>query len=175
MDPICEPYGGWAGRDHDKQVNYQSGHYRCPRYTVHGCNVSGRVLIVSSCRRMADVYFRSRRKAQLCTDDSPFKIVDCDIIRCFPSDCLHMLCLRITKRMLKFCQRFGAPRRALFSVQGLQRLNGYVLKIWPLTSCESPRVFRITDDLDYCNASEYRQVLLYIRPVLLKFWTFTGN
>lgn len=106
-----------------KKIKSHSGYYSCPRCTVSGCNLSGRVVFTnSSCARRTDIDFRPRRQPQHHTGESPSEGININIIECFPTDYMHILCLSITGRLLLLWRLFSAPRRA----QGYQRLIDHV-------------------------------------------------
>ncbi len=83
---------------------------------------------------------------------------------CFPLDYMHLVCLGVVKKLLSWVN--GPPVVRLGS-ELIENISVRLLKLVPFIPCEFQRKPRSLSQLAYMKATEYRQILLYTRPIVL--------
>ena len=79
-----------------KCVKSHAGYYSCDRCTQPGERINGRIVFKEiGAELRTDQSFRNKtnEEHQLYTNDSPFLSLNIDMIRKFPIDYMHCLCL----------------------------------------------------------------------------------
>ncbi|VDP88461.1 unnamed protein product [Echinostoma caproni] len=135
-----------------KQAKQHIGYCCCPNRIQKAVYIKGRLAFrtgVSKARTYWD--FRARIHDDHHTGISPFERLPVDMIGVFSTEYVHAVCLGLMKRasMLQVAQ------------------NRLVLAIEYVT-CKSPRRCRSLNDVELWKATEYRQFLLYLGPVILR-------
>ena len=144
-----------------------TGYFSCERCVVKG-SWEGRVV------------FNSDEVSVLCTEEQfaichynkhqkrATPLIDHDIscIQCFPLDYMHMVCLGVTKRLLKFLK--NGPRECKLSSQQLSQISANLTLLKGMMPSEFARQPRSLEELDRWKATEFRQFLLYTGPIVLK-------
>lgn len=164
------------------QIKQHSGYHSCAKCTnpgkkpiIHLIHISG----VHMKRRMTfPVYthteprtnedFRNRRQWEHHVGDSPFEDLDVDMVRTFPLDYMHMLCLGVMKRLLTLWRCGPTRTKVRMSFSALSEVNKRLFACAQCLPIEFPRKCRTLQDVDRWKATEFRQFLLYLGPVVLK-------
>lgn len=90
-----------------------------------------------------------------------------DIVKQIPFDYMHVVCLGVTKTLLKLLAKSKGNSFSFSSYQ-IKKLNESLDKIKSNIPFEFSRTPRNTIDLDRWKATELRQFLLYTGPLVLK-------
>ncbi|XP_068989263.1 uncharacterized protein [Neodiprion pinetum] len=145
-----------------------TGYSSCTKCTIKGTYANGRICFPElTARERTDTDFRNK------TDDD-YHAGDCcleeiprfDIIKNVPLDYMHLVCLGVVRKLL-YLWLFGdlkyrLPHRNVFSISNaLEKLKGFI----PLEFARKPRYL---DFVKQWKATEYRQLLLYTGPIVLK-------
>lgn len=158
---------------HVSGVAYFNAKNGCQKCTTLGeyNHISGTTVFPrTDCEKRTDENFRNRMYGTHHKKDSPLLSLHIDMIEQFPvGDCLHLLHLGMTKRLL-FGWRDGKFRRkreqTKWRASTTQQVSDFLL------SCKMPvefqRKVRGLDDLANWKGTEYRMFLHYIGIVVLK-------
>ena len=109
--------------------------------------------------------FRSKSQEEHHKGNSVFAMLaECDMVKCFPGDYMHIVCLGVVKKKLKMFKSGNymlAP-----GLRGLLNENlNYIRSFIPIYFARKARTL---DDVDHFKATEFRQFLLYSAPLALK-------
>ena len=99
---------------------------------------------------------------------SPFLQLPMDMISCFPIDYMHCVCLGVTKRLLGLWLSSPIQRNLRIGSNAARLINEGIRSLHPSLCSDFQRRCRTFDDVDRWKATEFRQFLLYLGPVLLK-------
>ena len=154
-----------------KDVKNHNAYYGCERCEVKGTWVrkaggrGGRVTFQETIGLppRTDERFRARSQPQhhLSAElSTPFKDLPIDLVRDFPLDYMHQICLGVMRRLLMAWVRGPLKERKL-SKEGVERLDGRLATLRANIPKEFARKPRPTDELEHWKATEYRQFLLY--------------
>ena len=162
---ICDaPARAWI-----KQVKSHSGYSCCDRCTIVGVHNGHKVIFpYGDYSKRTDVDFRSRRDEDHHIGDSPLEYIQFDMIKGFPLDYMHLVCLGFCKRMLNLWRSGPISGKVRLSAVDLRRLSDGLDKIRPYLPFEFQRKCRSLDDFERWKATEFRQFLLYLGPVVLR-------
>lgn len=150
-----------------KNTKLYSGYFGCDK-----CNQSGvwhgRLTFpeVDDIQLRTDASFRSQSNEEHHKGMSPFCDLPIDMVKNFPIDYMHQLCLGVMKKLILLWMR-GA-REVRISVQHIEEISERIVQ---LKSC-IPQCFvrkpRRLSEVDRWKATEYRQFLLYTGKIVLK-------
>jgi len=149
-------------------VKSHSGYNSCTKCLVEGDYVSRRV-VFTSCTNLLRTDFSFRNKTD---DDHHIKdtilteIQDLDMIKGFPLDFMHLVCLGVVKKMIKLWTD-GPPGPFKLPSTKLIELSEKLLSLKMYVPLEFARKPRSIADCDRWKATEFRQFLLYTGPVTL--------
>lgn len=90
-----------------------------------------------------------------------------DLVQKVPFEFMHLICLGVTRKLLNLWV-FGKPKYHKFSGHVISNLSRDLVKQRFLTPSEFNRKPRSLIELARWKATEYRQFLLYIGPVILQ-------
>ncbi|GAA54799.1 hypothetical protein CLF_105464 [Clonorchis sinensis] len=102
------------------------------------------------------------------TGPSPMEELDFPMIDGFPPDYMHSVCLGLVRKFLILLRATPIGHKARLSLESWNLLNDTIQKQSVVLSADFPRKCRGVVDLDRWKASELRQFLLYIGPVVLR-------
>lgn len=86
-----------------KCTKYHSGYYSCDRCEQRGEYINGRIVFKElDAELRTNETFRNKRNEDhhLYNEELPFLLLDIDIVRKFPIDYMHCLCLGVMKHLL---------------------------------------------------------------------------
>lgn len=99
---------------------------------------------------------------------SPFELVGFDMVKEFPLDYMHLLCLGVMKKLLLlWINNMGKSKAALAKIV---EFNGFYSSFATCLPMEFSRQPRSLDELARWKATEYRLFLLYMGPVVLQYF-----
>lgn len=155
-------------RSYIKNTKGHNAFYGCDRCFVRGESYNKRTVFLESAASLrTNINFReSNNMVQHREGSTPLEKLNIDLVCAFPLDYMHCVCLGIMRKLL-FYWRDGSR---IFRITGdsLTRLENrikVIQKIWPDDFNRKPRFL---NDLERWKATELRQFLLYIGPVVLK-------
>ena len=144
-----------------------SGYYGCDKCAQRG-EWMGRITYpqVRNVPMRTDTSFRQRTNVEHHNAHSPFCDLPIDMIKTFPMDYMHQVCLGVMKRLILVWLRGKKENRI-----SAQQANAVSLKLLSLQRY-IPNIFvrkpRSLEDIDKWKATEFRQFLLYTGKVALK-------
>lgn len=150
-----------------KAITGHTGYHACERCNQKGRYVAGRVTFPRLHAPLrTDSSFRSQDDEHHHNGVSPFTSLDVNMVKFFPTDYMHLVCLGVMRRLLKnwVCQGYGKRLSRLQRNQLNDSLRESA-KAFPTYFQRKPRG---TEELDRWKASEFRTFLLYVGPVVLK-------
>ena len=152
-----------------KQMKQYSGYYGCDKCTQRGRHF-GRMTFpkVTGIVLRTDESFRHQLQEEHHKGVSPFCDLPIDMVRGFPIDYMHQVCLGSVRRLILVWLRLGSRNVRLSANQASQisqRLDSLKGSIPTDYFARKPRGLK---DIDRWKATEYRQFLLYTGPIVLK-------
>ena len=154
-----------------KKTKLHSGYSACDRCDINGEYINGRVVLLDVGELRTDRSFRLQIDENHHKGESIFnEIVTLDLVRGFPLDYMHCLCLGVMKRLLNiWLGKDKLFKSRKYRITSIQEFNS---RIEYLSSCLPYNIFnrrpRSTSCLSYWKATEYRCFLLYIGHMALK-------
>lgn len=145
------------------------GYYGCGRCTQEGERRNNRMTFPQlDAPKRTNESFRS----QSCHDhhlyDSVFLELDIDLVKQFPLDYLHTLCLGVVKKILSAFVKGDAKMSVKLQAYDIEQISKRLELISQHQPVEFQRKCRPLKDLSYFKGSEFRSLILYILPVATK-------
>ena len=143
-----------------------SGYFECDKCAQEGMWI-GRVVypIVKDVNLRTDVSFRRKVNLEHHNNESPFSALPIDMIKKFPIDYMHQLCLGVMKKLILSWVR--GSRNVKLSSGQVKEISDQLIALKPFV----PRIFarkpRGLEQIDRWKATEYRQFLLYTGKIVL--------
>ncbi|KER25019.1 hypothetical protein T265_07416 [Opisthorchis viverrini] len=97
---------------------------------------------------------------------SPFFTLPIDFVHCFPIDYMHAVCLGVVRRLVSIFVNGDRPVR--IGPAGLNRVDRMIRNIRAHMPVEFPRKCREITLYKQWKATEFRQLLFYIGPIVFK-------
>lgn len=162
---ICDaPARSWL-----KCVKLHTGYDSCERCVVHGSYESSRVVLtdVSAAERndekfAKNVYADTHQEAV-----SPLTMLNVGLVSCFVLDYMHLICLGVTRRLIHFWVK-GTKKLGRLSSTLINLISVDIVKLRGAMPSDFARKPRSIKDMERWKATEFRQFLLYVGPVVLK-------
>lgn len=152
-----------------KQTKQHSGYFSCDRCEIEGVYESGKVIFpLIRHNPRSDFEFRTRKQEEHHTGQSPLESLPIDMILTFPYDYMHVVCLGFMKRLIAQWKGGSIASNIRQSFVTFQRINHKLNRCSSALTCEFPRKCRDFDDFERWKATELRQFLLYLGPVVLR-------
>lgn len=152
-----------------KYIKGHSGYASCTKCHTEGTFLNNSVSFpqVKNLKLRLDSDFRNRLQEDHHTGNSIIEnIPGVDMIKSFPLDYMHLVCLGITKKLISFWVN-GKPSLKL-SFRQVCNLSDLLLEQKPHIPNEFNRKPRTIHEFKRWKATEFRQFLLYTGPVILK-------
>ena len=151
------------------KVKSHSGYSSCTKCTVEGDYVDHRVIFNATSNTLrTDQSFRDKQDEDFHLGYSCIEgIENFDIVKGFPIDYMHLICLGIMKKLLKLWVS-GPPSFFKLSAIQIKKISDDLKRIRLFVPLEFQRKPRGLEDLDRWKATEFRQFLLYTGPFVLK-------
>jgi len=147
-----------------------SAYFGCHKCYQRGKSFQRRIIYqLQESLPRTDAQFRNRTQVEHHNILLPLKIEELplDIVRQFPFDYMHTVCLGVMKSMLNGWIKIRGQSYSL-SKEKIDYLNNLFMSLKTDISKEFARKPRSILDMDRWKAVEFRQFLLYTRPVVLK-------
>ncbi|CAN7988820.1 unnamed protein product [Ixodes hexagonus] len=143
------------------------GYSGCPKCTVEGLYLDGRVAFLDmNCPLRTDLSFRQQHDAEHHKGESILFNLPINSAHDLPLDYMHLVLLGVVKKLLslwtsgQLAVRLGPLERHAFNEKSEQ--------LRPHIPHEFPRKSRGLDEMDRWKAVEFRLLLFYTGPLLLK-------
>jgi hypothetical protein len=144
-----------------------TGYFGCDKCCTEGTYVDHRVTFPElNAELRSDISFANRVDVGHHNSISPLTEIGVGMVSTFPLDYMHLACLGVTRRLL-MAWKSGSRSHRLMATSVL-RISGYLTeakKYWPFEFSRKPRPL---SELDRWKATEFRQFLLYLGPIVLK-------
>ena len=108
-----------------------------------------------------DQRFRERIQEEHHKGVTPFTMLPIDMVRQFPMDYMHQVCLGVMRRLLVTWFRGPIRTRYRMSSEQRERVDGKLLSLRPFITKEFARKPRSLTELEHWKATEFCQFLLY--------------
>ena len=152
-----------------KGIVYHTGYNSCERCTIKG-GYDGRVIF----NEFPDV-LDLRKEEKFCQFEypehqrtiSPLVGQEISLINGFVLDYMHLVMLGVVRRYLTALVQLSFGSKARLSANQRELLNSHLLSLNGCLPSEFSRQPRPTDELQYWKATEFRQFLLYVGPIVL--------
>ena len=149
-----------------RQVKSHSGYYGCDKCTQRGNSVNRRMtfpLLSSPLRN--DANFRSQRQRSHHTGVSPFVGCPLDMIKTFPLDYMHSVCLGACKKLVLLWTKGKISKKQRLSMLHRSLINEEIRLCARQMPVNFARPCRPLTNAVNWKATECRQFLLYIGPL----------
>ena len=148
-------------------VKNHTGYSSCTKCHVRG-EWQRKVVFLDMCATpRTDESFRCQSDAEHHNGNSPFVNLPVDMIKSFPLEYMHLICLGVTRKLSYLWTR-GKPAKYKLSRGQSELISSRLEALRSHTPMEFDRKPRGLQDLERWKATEYRQFLLYSGPVVLK-------
>ena len=162
---ICDT----PARSFVRQVKGHSGYYGCDKCVQKGVRHERVMTFPLTDSPLRNDYNYRQLRPNHSIGNSPFLQLPIDMVSCFPVDYMHSVCLGVTKRLLSLWLSSPIQRNLRIGRNVVQLLNEGIRSLHPSLSSDFQRRYRTLDDVERWKATEFRQFLFYLAPVLLKY------
>jgi hypothetical protein len=150
------------------KIKSHSGYYSCGKCTVKGKYVENRVVLLNTCAEFrTNDSFRNQVQPKHHNGNSDLTKLSVDLVKCFPFEYMHLVCLGVTKKLLKLWIR-GKVSVFRLSPKIVEKLSIKLVKVGKSLPIEHNRKQRSLREVDRWKATEFRSFLLYTGPIALK-------
>lgn len=149
-----------------KSTKQHGGYSACDKCTEQG-EYLGRVIYQSvTAPKRTNESFRAKLDEDHHVGESPLLALPIDLIKIFPIDYMHNICLGVMRKLLNVWISGGLNvRLRSLSVNSISEKLIYCSKFIPIEFNRKPRSLT---ELARWKATEYRMFLLYVGPLVLK-------
>jgi len=146
-----------------------TGYFSCSKCTIEGEFIANRVCFLDfNCPNRTDISFRNQDQEEHHLGRSVLlDIQNFNIISQIPLDYMHMICIGVMKKLINLWISGPLKTRCLSS-QKIKNISKFLRDIRPFIPREFARRPRELEDYTQWKATEFRQFLLYIGPVILQ-------
>ena len=149
-----------------KNIKGHTGYSACEKCSVFGANINSRVVFLElDAPLRTNETFRAMTDAEHHKGTSPLLLLPIDVISTFPIDYMHNVCLGVMRKLLRYWQK--GPFQCRFNVNS-SLITCYIDTMSPFMPKEFARRPRALTEMDRWKATEFREFLLYVGPVLLR-------
>ena len=147
-----------------KQIKSHAGFGCCERCIQRGDKIEGRIVLSKlNSKKRTDDSFRTKQYESHHVGTSPLLQLPVNIIELFPLDYMHLLCLGVSKRLLKRVKSSKSYSiKCSLSPSQIAKVEEIILSWHAFIPKEFPRKFQAKfKHLSHWKASEYRLMMLY--------------
>ncbi|XP_030754939.1 uncharacterized protein LOC115881541 isoform X1 [Sitophilus oryzae] len=160
---ICDA----PARAYLKCTKSHTGYSSCDKCTVRGEYYMNKVVLDSLIsQKRTDEAFRQQLDEDHHIAQTPLTELPIDLIKSFPIDYMHNICLGIVKKLLNTW--IGGPLKVRLPSQKVKIISERLLDLKTHIPVEFNRKPRSLDELQYWKATEFRMFLIYLGPLVLK-------
>ena len=160
---ICDA----PARAYLKCTKSHTGYSSCDKCTVHGEYYMNKVVLDSLIsQKRTDESFRQQLDEEHHIAQTPLAQLPINLIKCFPTDYMHNICLGIVKKLLNTW--VGGPLKVRLPNHKVKTISQHLLDLKKYIPLEFNRKPRALDELPYWKATEFRMFLIYLGPLVLK-------
>ena len=150
-----------------KGVKLHCGYSSCDKCTVHG-EYAGRVIFTAvDAPLRTDVAFDQMLDEDHHVEPCPLNPLPVGFVSKFALDYMHMACLGVMRRLLIYWKGPVGPLHVRLNRQTICELSRRLILLASYIPTEFARKPRTLDDLLRWKATEFREFLLYLGPVVL--------
>lgn len=148
-------------------IKNHTGYFGCSKCIDEGDFLRNRMTFQSVDSKLRNDYsFKSRKQPEHHTGDSILEKLDIGMVSQISLDYMHLVCLGVMKRLLQFWVKgYKNTRCSDANLVEIDRRLNLCRKSIPNEFARKPRSVL---DVDRWKATEFRQLLLYTGPVVLK-------
>ncbi|KAB0790233.1 hypothetical protein PPYR_15436, partial [Photinus pyralis] len=146
-----------------------TGYSSCSKCYIEGAFSDNRVYFseTSNLRKRSDVEFRNRFDEDHHVGSSIIETLShFDMVYDIPLDYMHLICLGVVRKLLMLWVN-GKPKTKL-AFNDISRISKFLISLRNNVPCEFVRKPRSLQDLKRFKATEFRQLLYYTGPLILK-------
>jgi len=148
-------------------VKGHNSRFGCNTCSEEGSYLENRMAFVGvNAPLRTDNSFRIKSDDEYHKGISPLERLPIDIIQTVCLDYMHVVCLGVMKRLLKFWVLGSQPVRMLKT--NLDQCNSELIELREYIPIEFARLPRSLNDILFWKATEFRMFLLYTGPIILK-------
>ncbi len=149
-------------------IKNHNGYYGCGKCEVKGAYVQNRVVFLKTYINLrTNQSFRAESQAQHHLGKTPLLQLSTDIVDDFPYEYMHLVCLGVTKKLLKLWKE-GKRHGFRLRPKTIKIVSEKLVQTRNTITSDFVRRPRSLDELDRWKATEFRTFLLYTGPVVLK-------
>lgn len=153
-----------------KSVKNFNGYFECDRCVQKGERISNRMLFLESKAdlRTDDSFAQMADTEHHLPEPSPLNNLNIGMVTCFPHDPMHLVYRGVMRKLLYCWKGKGPSHLGRLRARDRILLNDRIMvakSMWPSDFVRQPRTLH---ELDNWKATELRQFLLNLGPVLLK-------
>lgn len=148
-----------------KNVKGHSGYSGCDKCEQYGV-YRNKVTFPETCApRRTDHSFLQKLDARHHIGPTPLTELSIGMVSQFPLDYMHLVCLGVMRRLLKFWMK--GPLNNRQGPRVIQSISSSLSSLHSVMPCEFARKPRPLTEFERWKATEFRQLLLYTGPVVL--------
>lgn len=141
-------------------------YYGCDKCTQLGFHAGRMTFPETEAALRTDASFASQCQEEHHTGTSPFCRLGIGMVTQFPIDYMHLVLLGVVRKFAKYWAK--GPYSVRCSADLLKIINARIALVRQWTPCDFSRKLRGLCDRERWKATEARQFLLYVCPVVLK-------
>lgn len=141
--------------------------FGCGKCLCEGDYLHKIVFLEENAPRRTDDNFRRHINEEYHTGVSPFERLPVNMIKSFPLDYMHLVCLGVTKRILLSWIK-GKRNISRLHVADVENATKDLLYLRKYVPAEFARRPKSLEDIDRWKATELRLFLLYLGPIIMK-------
>lgn len=145
-----------------------TGYFGCLKCTEEGEFIKNRMIfpVENNCKLRTDSSFRQRVQSEHHKFNSILEELPIDMIKQFPLEYLHLVCLGVMKKLLQMW--LAGDSKSLLSTIEIQKISDNLRQISLTQPCDFQRSIRPLNDFAFFKGTEFRVFLLYSGPFVLR-------
>lgn len=148
-------------------VKSHNGYFGCGKCMQEGTYSNHHMLFLESTAPLrTDEDFKNRIQEDHHTGVSPFESIQLPMVSRFPLDYMHLVCLGITKKLLLLW--LSGYQTSRLNGRKIAELSEMLITMSKWVPKEFARKPRSVDELNRWKATELREFLLYLGPIVLQ-------